>query len=229
MRRWRKRQALGLSTNRRLIKADSINGKKFGRLTAICRAAVNSFGGYRWLCQCSCGKVVSIDRGNLAGGQSTSCGCFRSEAISKRRTSHGETRRNIVSVEYTAWIKMHGRCYNSGDPKFYCYGARGIKVCRRWKNRFENFLADMGRRPSSKHSVNRKNNNGPYSPKNCEWATAKQQSRNKTTTRWLRFKGKKISMSDAAEKFGISYYTLKSRLRSGWSDKAALTAPIKGE
>jgi hypothetical protein len=114
------------------------------------------------------------------------------------------------------WLIIHhmkGRCYNKNDQRYKTYGARGIKVCKRWLHSFENFLSDMGRRPSPDHSLDRKNNNRDYKPSNCRWSTDEAQSRNKTNNRWLRCNGKKMVLADWARYFGINHTTLIRHLQ----------------
>jgi hypothetical protein len=124
---------------------------------------------------------------------------------------------------------MKDRCYNPNNKQFVDYGGRGIKVCDRWAipSGFQNFLEDMGRRPSSDHSLDRIDVNGDYCPENCRWATRKEQCRNKRSNKLLTWKGRTQCMSQWADDFAISYVCLKSRLRRGWSTEKALTTPTK--
>jgi len=99
------------------------------------------------------------------------------------KTKHGAARRDRCTSEYTTWVAMKERCLNPKNPRYPNYGARGITVCDRWKQSFEMFFADMGKRPSRRHSIDRRNNDGIYDPANCRWATPKQQRRNQRNFR----------------------------------------------
>lgn len=151
-----------------------LQGRQFGRLTVLNFAG--SDGLSKWRCRCDCGTVLTVIGRNLVSGCSTSCGCLQLEMITKVNRKHGES--IPCTREYAAWLSMKTRCTNSRFPRFKDWGGRGIKVCTRWRESFSNFLADMGRKPSPKHSMDRINNDGDYTPNNCRWATASQQARN---------------------------------------------------
>lgn len=123
---------------------------------------------------------------------------------------------------YRAWITMKQRCTNPKSRGWRYYGGRGIKLCLRW-HKFENFLKDMGKRPSSRHSVERKNNDGDYCPENCVWLRREFQNRNTRRNRWVTLKGETRYITDWQRKFGVSTTTLYRRLRYGWSIERALT------
>ena len=124
--------------------------------------------------------------------------------------------------EFTAWSKAKERCYSKNSQRYHRYGARGIIVCDRWLNSFPNFLEDMGKRPSKKHSLDRIDNNGNYCKENCRWATSKQQGKNRSTT--ILYKGK--SAIEASKKLGGNPSLIPCRLRMGWSIEKSFTTPV---
>lgn len=119
---------------------------------------------------------------------------------------------NKVTPEYRAWHHIKDRCCNPNDKRYSDYGGSGIKMCKRWLNRFDLFLKDMGKRPSTKHSIDRfPNNNGNYSPNNCRWATSKQQAFNKRNTIYIEYVGKKYTIPELSKKLKVSREVIRSR------------------
>jgi hypothetical protein len=130
-------------------------------------------------------------------------------------------------TEYRIWKDMRRRCLNPNRGDHARYGERGITVASRWLNSFANFFADMGERPSPAHSIDRfPDNNGPYAPGNCRWATATQQARNKRTSHLLTFQGITSTIAEWAERTGLDQKTIATRINTlGWSAERALTEP----
>ena len=160
-----------------MVKPLSLQGRIFSRLTVEFRAKSTAAGKALWVCSCSCGGSATVTSGALMSGNSKSCGCLRDEATTARSTTHGHAPRSGTSRTYASWSMMLARCENKNFPKYQSYGAKGVTVCKRW-HKFENFLSDMGPRPARK-SIDRINVYGNYTPRNCRWATAKQQAANK--------------------------------------------------
>lgn len=140
--------------------------------------------------------------------------------IAKRTDGRGSS-----SKLYRVWWAMKCRCYLSTDKRYSSYGGRGITVCDRWINSFQNFYDDMGDRPTPQHSLDRIDNDSPYSPENCRWATATQQQRNKTVSRLLTYKGKSLTTAEWSPLVGIPAKVIYDRVYRGWSDEEALTVP----
>lgn len=173
-----------------------------------------------WLCACDCGKECVVPGTSLKSGNTTSCGCMKGKF----------THRMSNSREHNAWCNMKGRCYSKGTKRYKDYGGRGISVCERWLNSFENFFADMGPMPEGM-SLDRIDNNGPYSPENCRWATRKEQQRNSRRNVRLTFNGITLGVTEWSERpeiqnLGITFAVLQSRVFRGWDHGRALTTRV---
>lgn len=179
-----------------------------------------------WLCRCDCGNRITAYSSNLKRDEShtTSCGCVWRESV----TSHGEAHSRLWQV----WKSMKSRCLNSNNPKYADYGGRGIKVCKIWLDPavFITWGKANGYRPGL--TLDRENNNGNYTPRNCRWATRSQQQRNRRVNRILTFKGRSMPMvawldEPGVRGLGLDLNVLRSRLRYGWTVKQALTLPVR--
>lgn len=140
---------------------------------------------------------------------------------------HNHAKKFNPTKEYTAWQAMKDRCYNENNVNYHNYGGRGIKVCDRWKNSFENFLEDMGPKPSTKHSLDRQKGDQDYCRENCRWATAKEQGRNTRRNVILEFNGQSMTLPEWAEKINIARGTLYARIFDlKWTVEKALTTDL---
>jgi hypothetical protein len=218
-----------------MSRVKDLTGEKFGRWTVLRRAGSTSQGQATWRCLCSCGKEKEVRGADLRFGKSVSCDCLRIELI----TTHGlfANGNREQSSEYKSWASMLNRCVSDEPHLSIYYKERGVVVCRRWQS-FENFLTDMGPRPSLNHSIDRIDNDGSYRCGkckdcynngviicNCRWATAKQQSRNTRSNRLVTYNGETLCLTEWSERTGISYSRLRDRLTRGWSVERALTTP----
>lgn len=206
------------------MRALNLTGDRFGRLVAISVAPrVEGQNRPVWICKCDCGNEVLLIANRLTSGNTTSCGCFRADEARRRRTRHGHTSTHGASLEYMVWAGMIQRCTNPSHASYQQYGGRGISVHERWSD-FRNFIADMGERPTSKHSIDRINNDGNYEPSNCRWATPAEQMSNRSDNRIVEFGGIKKPLSHWARDLGITHSSLAERIDSGrWSLQDALT------
>lgn len=185
---------------------------RWGMLTVGARV-LGTTGGAKWVCACDCGNVIEVYGKNLRKKKRPqhSCGC-----VSLGRRIHSMSKTAIYGI----WAKMLQRCGNPKDPAYSGYGERGIVVCKRWHT-FENFLADMGARPSSDHSIERRNNNGGYEPSNCYWLPRNRQSLNRRNNVYVEIDGETVTASEAARRLGVKYTTFRYRLSIGKTIKEA--------
>lgn len=222
-----------LRVNGKHIKSLSLAGQTFGRWTVVQRAGIHAGKHYAWTCRCECGAVKDVLATSLTSGASKSCGCLMPELIAAEKTKHGLARKGRVLPEYSTWTSMVGRCAEGGHKD---YAGRGIYVCQRWLVP-ENFVADMGPRPSRFHSIDRRDNDGSYTcgrcddciargaPMNCRWATRHVQMRNKRSNVLVTYRGETLPVCDWAPKLGMPEALLRRRLKDGWDMERAVATP----
>ncbi len=212
--------------------AKDFTPETFGRLTTVGPRFMLPVGTGRkrrpkQVCQCACGNMSVACHNGLVSGKSRSCGCLQKEFTANINKNHGMCK----APEYRVWQAMKDRCYRKNSLDYPDYGGRGITVCDRWLEPdgqgFINFLADMGPRPSRKHSIERDDVNGNYCPENCRWATIEEQARNRRTNVNLTYNGKTQCLTDWSKETGLSHSTLRNRMKAGWSVEKILTHPAK--
>lgn len=176
-----------------------------------------------WLCRCSCGCEAIASTYSLTSGKKRSCGCLQKEAAStiarKYRTKHNQTNSRL----YNIWLGMKSRTMTETHRRYEDYGGRGITVCPEWRDSFEAFrdwALTSGYQDGL--SLDRMDNDGPYSPGNCRWATRFEQGNNKRNNLVIEFAGEKHTLSEWSEITGINYSTLKNRFYRGWDPTKAL-------
>lgn len=190
-------------------------GDKFSRLT-LKRFLGTRKGHHFGEWECECGKVLEIRISGVRTGNTLSCGCLNLELVTKlgfASKKHG----GKGTPEYYSYNHMKARCYRTTCAKYKNYGARGITITERWlgEHGFENFLADMGKKPTPEHSIERVNNDGNYEPGNCIWATMDEQAKNKTTTIRLELNGQKTYQADLAKKLNVDPHSIEYHLGLG--------------
>lgn len=202
---------------------EDLSGVRFGILAAISskrRFKKPSGKSYTvWNCICDCGKQTVASASNLKRGHTSSCGC-KKLGPNLTNTTHGFTTGKNPRATYRVWCGMKARCYNKKNHKYKDYGGRGIKVCQRWMG-FENFLMDMGEKPSRK-VIDRINNDGNYEPGNCRWSTHYESCRNKRSNIRITILGKTMVLTDWSKAFGLKSATVRARIKRGWTVEQAL-------
>lgn len=200
-----------------------LSGKIFSRLTVVSLGRrCDRSGAYYWKCKCECGVITDVRSDQLWSGGSKSCGCLQIEAS----TTHGLFRAGPGASKnpaYKSWMAMIMRCLFPEAKGYSVYGGAGVKIDPKWMI-FENFLVDMGPRPSTTHTIDRfPDQKGDYAPGNCRWATPKQQARNKSNTTIVVYMGRSWPLSELTEHLGVRYALVAKRVRAGWDIHRAVT------
>lgn len=210
---------------------NDISGQRFGRLVAIEHAGrVVNQNGFRttlWRCKCDCGKESIVRYPLLVTGNTRSCGCLERENKERMMKIAQQANRKSVSKDfigkledhplYKIWKSMLMRCNNPHVKNYNNYGGRGIKVCDRWSGDlgFENFVNDMGERPTPEHTLDRVDYNGDYEPSNCRWATHEAQCNNKRNNSYVVLNGEEITCAQLCKRYGFYYTYVTYQLRQG--------------
>jgi hypothetical protein len=189
--------------------ASHLSGQRFGYLIVADRVWPNTKGNTRWRCRCDCGGETIVTAIQLKRGNTKSCGCLQRQRTSEAARTHGKSRTPVYGV----WCGMMRRCYDEACVDYHRYGGRGIVVCERW-HAFQNFYADMGDPPRGL-TIERINNDGPYSPDNCKWATRAEQGANTSRVHRVQIDGVEMSLRAACEKLGLKPDTAYMRLHRG--------------
>lgn len=217
-----------------------MTGQRFGRLTVGSKVKREGDSRAYWACTCDCGNETTVAGKELRNGGTQSCGCLAVEWARKmgskpefvavrtaKTTRHGHKRVGKTSLEYKTWLGIKRRCSDPHFKDYAKYGAHGIRVCDAWGNSFEQFLADMGPRPSPQHQIDRLDPSGHYEPGNCRWVTPEvQNAENKRSLVAVEINGMRFnSISAACRHFGVRRSVANYRIKAGIPIEEAVTAP----
>lgn len=202
----------------------SLAGQEFGRLTVIEEVGRSVDRSVEWLCRCTCGQTTLASAANLRRGSKKSCGCLKNELTAARnlaRRKHGMHGTRI----YRIWAAMIKRTTSPNADNYQRYGGRGIQVCDQWRT-FENFYADMGPSYGDGLSIDRIDNDGHYEPGNVRWATPAEQTRNRSVSVWIEWRGHRLICTEWADQLGLGRGALRRRLLRGWPTERALAEGV---
>mgnify|MGYP001093194784 CR=1 FL=1 len=200
--------------------AVDMTGVRYGYLTGVRRDHKRGKSVY-WLMRCDCGAEVVRNGQDVRRGNTLSCGCKRGALRVETRGTHGMSGHPAFAV----WRSMLDRCRLPSHQAWHNYGARGIAVCERWQTSFENFWADMGPAYRRGLTLDRKDNNGHYTPSNCRWVTSRVQANNTGFNRIVETPDGEMTVAQASRRYGVKQNTILYRLGHGWPDTKAVTTP----
>jgi hypothetical protein len=195
--------------------SNRLPSEEYSRLTVIGEAFRQYASGRRrmWVVQCVCGTKKTVFATDVKRGLTRSCGCLHREMLQKEKTTHGRT----GTPEYVAWAHIIQRCENPNNKSYGTYGGNGVRVCKDWRESFDQFFADMGERPSTEHSIDRIDPTGDYEPVNCRWLLNSKQSANRRTNIYVEHNGQRLCLADYCRAVGLSYKTASYRRNVlGW-------------
>lgn len=188
-----------------------LTGLKFGKLTVVEKTGLKKNGSFEWLCICDCGNEKKVITPSLRNGNTKSCGCYHVESA-KMKDNKFKKHGMHNTPTYKTWQQMKSRCYDTSNFSYSFYGAKGITVCDRWIESFENFLEDMGVRPP-RTSIDRIDNSKGYFKENCRWQTVKQQANNRTSSVRVFINGEYLTVEQYAKDLRLTDSGARSRLR----------------
>lgn len=191
--------------------AIDVTGHRYGRLVAM-HVEPSPDRRRRWRFACDCGAQIVVPLERVRGGLTNSCGCLRRDATRDRSLRHGHKVGRVETRTYKAYSHAKARCFNPMDEKYPQYGGRGITMCREWVDDFSAFLADMGECPPDR-TLDRVDVNGHYEPRNCRWATSRQQARTRTDNVLVEHEGRNVVLKDFAAIMGVNYKSLHARVK----------------
>jgi hypothetical protein len=210
-------------------------GQRFGRLVVV--GSATSQNGRRWVCMCDCGKARVVRAGHLRSGGTNSCGCLQVESCRNALRIKVQNRelRWIPSHLYpklkNTYRNMLSRCYEPSNPRWDCYGGRGIAVCDEWlglsgRRAFYRWALDNG--CDSSLQIDRINVHADYSPANCRWVNPRTQANNTRRNRFIEWRGVRLTMSEWADRLGLSYSAMQHRIDRGWPMERIASQPQRG-
>ena len=192
-----------------------LTGQRFGRLVVLAKTSSDKHGKTHWKCQCVCGGIANPTTADLMSGNTTSCGCLRTEKVIASSTKHGKRHTRI----YSEWLNMKERCNNPKTKNFIHYGGRGITICEEWKNNFQAFYDWAMSNGYEEHlTIDRIDVNGNYEPSNCRWATRKEQANNRrirVDAKIISFDGESHTLTEWSKITGLSYWQIYRRYKAG--------------
>lgn len=211
-----------------MAKMEDLTGMKFGRLTVIEHYGKDRYGHNQWICKCDCGNEKIVRGCDLKRGSVVSCGCYWKERLVECNTIHNFC--NDHKKLYGEYYNMIKRCHDEKCKNYTNYGARGIKVCDRWRDDIRNFYDDVSVLPhfeEAGYSLDRIDNDGDYTPDNVRWATIKEQNMNKRNTISFDYKGETRTLKEWSEIFNIPYEILYQRVRNAGGNLEKVIAKEK--
>jgi hypothetical protein len=212
-----------LSTNKIPI------GANFNRLTITGEPERRGQGKYYYPCKCSCGTKNHFVRADgLKNGSVKSCGCLQKEAAAQTCVSRSKHSLKHSDI-YNIWVSIKARCNNKNATNYERYGAKGVYICEEWAHDVLAFAKYMGVRPSSKHSIDRIDNNLGYEPGNVRWASPSEQGYNRSSTNYYVIEEEKLNLLEISSKYKIPIKALKFRIYHGWSIERAISTPYNGK